>query len=80
MIEQVTVNACTCDGCGRVLLGSNDVEDLPGYYGNIHSVDEHSNAGNTALWFACRQRCIGKAAYSAVVRADAPGGQGELAP
>lgn len=78
MIEQRTVNAATCDGCSKVRLAQNDTEPVIGFVG---TVTEHTGIGGMdrkTSWFACSKRCIGKAAYTAVVRADYSDLQGEL--
>jgi hypothetical protein len=72
MIETVHVSAATCDGCGKRRLGDNDFEDVPGFMGTIVQILDDGTGGErgSADWYACRQRCIGKAAFTAVSRAD----------
>jgi len=67
MIEQRSVHAVMCDGCGRTRYQElpTDVEFPHGFVG---TVVDHTTNGMRAEWFACRQRCVAKAVANSVAR------------
>jgi hypothetical protein len=79
VIEIVQVKQATCDGCGKVRTGDDDVEEVPGYSGTIQ---KHPSYGyvKPVEWFACAPRCVGKAANTVLARVQGDDGsiQGEL--
>ncbi len=68
MIEEVTMHAVDCDGCGRRRYQELHPEVEPPL-GFIGTITEHTTyGGRGAHFYACRERCLGKAALTAVRR------------
>jgi hypothetical protein len=68
-VKTLEYDVYECDGCGKVVTVLKDQPELPyGYHGQVTQVGDFG--GFTADWFACRQRCVGKAVIAALGRDD----------
>jgi len=66
--EKVELNVTTCDGCGK--RSFVDPDEVLGYHG--HVFHHYEAGGNSAEWFACRDRCIKNAVVNALRKALDP--------
>ena len=69
MRTEQSVIIVTCDGCGNEHIVRSDDDELPmGFHGQVFQIGGGGGSG-TETWFACRERCIGRAVKAAVARA-----------
>ncbi|HEX5522703.1 MAG TPA: hypothetical protein VFX53_04595 [Pedococcus sp.] len=67
MIEQVNVNAGRCDGCDKVRLGTTEHGPVIGFMGKVTG-NYPDGSQHEAHYYACRERCLGKAAVNSLHR------------
>lgn len=67
MMTTVTATRYTCDGCGKVILVEDELDDFIGLKGSVFEATD--TTGGNADWFACARKCVGKAVATALDRA-----------
>jgi len=73
--EKVELSVTTCDGCGKRIVQDPDLDDhdpVLGYHG--HVFHHYKMGGNSAEWFACRDRCVKNAVVNSLQKALDPDG------